>query len=94
MYDDDKYSLKFTPDMRPFASIRVQRRTVETSKANATKLVLAGYDFAIEGIRKTTSDQLSDQIELFSRFNLTTAMVLAKDFEHRTHQRGQNTVYL
>lgn len=69
-------------------------KSADKSKANVTRLVMAGYDFIIDGLKKMTDQQLSEQIKLFGRFDLTKAEVLAKDFEHQTHQRGQTTVYL
>ena len=69
-------------------------KTTDKSKANVTKLVLASYDFIIDGIKKMRAAQLNENIKLFGRFDLTKAQVLEKDFEHQTHQRGQTTVYL
>jgi len=69
-------------------------KTTDKSKANVTKIVLASYDFLIDGIKKMTPAQLNEKIKLFGRFDLTRAQVLEKDFEHQTHQRGQTTVYL
>ncbi len=69
-------------------------KSADKSKANVTKLVMAGYDFVIDGLKKMTDQQLNEQIKLFGRFDLTRAQVLDKDFEHQTHQRGQTTVYL
>ncbi len=66
----------------------------DKSKANVTKLVLSGYDFAIESIKKMTSAQLNEQVKLFGRFEMTKGMALAKCFEHQTHHRGQTTVYI
>jgi uncharacterized damage-inducible protein DinB len=69
-------------------------KTTEKSKANVTRIVMAGYDFVISGINKMKPAQLSEKILLFGQFNLTRQQVLEKEFEHQTHHRGQTTVYL
>ncbi len=69
-------------------------KTADKSKANVTKLVMAGYDFVIGNINKMTPAQLGETIKLFGRFDLTKGTALAKGFEHQTHHRGQTTVYL
>lgn len=69
-------------------------KTADKSKANVTKLVMAGYDFVINGIKKMTPAQLNDPIKMFGRFDMTKGMALAKCFEHQTHHRGQTTVYI
>ena len=69
-------------------------KTTDKSKANVTKLVLAGYDFVINSVKKMTPAQLMEQTKLFNQFDMTKAMVLTKLFEHQTHHRGQTTVYL
>lgn len=69
-------------------------KTTDKSKANVTKLVLAGYDFAISSIQKMTPAQLTEMTKLFDRFEMTKGMVLIKAFEHQTHHRGQTTVYI
>lgn len=69
-------------------------KTADKSKANVTKLVMEGYDFVINAIKRMTPAQLNEHIKLFGRFDLTKEMVLQKSFEHQTHQRGQTTVYL
>src|SRR5688500_4918044 len=69
-------------------------KTTDKSKANVTKLVLAGYDFVIAGIKKMTPAQLSEQVKIFGRFEMTKGMAIMKCFEHQTHHRGQTTVYI
>lgn len=69
-------------------------KTADKSKANVTKLVMAGYDFVINSIKKMTPAQLSEKVNLFNRFEMTKGMALAKVFEHQTHHRGQCTVYI
>lgn len=66
----------------------------DKSKANVTKLVLDSYDFVIDNLKKMTPAQLSKQVKLFGRFEMTAEVALAKSFEHQTHHRGQTTVYL
>jgi uncharacterized damage-inducible protein DinB len=82
-----------TGEKNPYG-MREMEKTGDKSKANVTKLVLAGYDFVIAGIKKMTPIQLNEKIKLFGRFDLTRQQALEKDFEHQTHQRGQATVYL
>lgn len=69
-------------------------KTTDISKANVTKLVLAGYDFVIENVKKMTPAQLNETTKLFGRFEMTKGTALAKCFEHQTHHRGQTTVYI
>lgn len=69
-------------------------KTVDKSKANVTKLVLAGYDFVITSVKKMTPAQLTEPVKLFGQFDMTKGMALTKLFEHQTHHRGQTTVYL
>jgi uncharacterized damage-inducible protein DinB len=69
-------------------------KNTDKSKANVTKLVLAGYDFVISSIKKMTPAQLAEKTTLFNKFEMTKGMVLTKLFEHQTHHRGQTTVYL
>jgi uncharacterized damage-inducible protein DinB len=69
-------------------------KVTDKSKANVTTLVMAGYDFAINSIKKMTPAQLSETTKVFDRFEMTKGMVLMKVFEHQTHHRGQTTVYI
>lgn len=69
-------------------------KATDKSKENVTKLVLAGYDFVIDNVKKMTPAQLSEKVTLFGRFEMTRGAALAKCFEHQTHHRGQTTVYL
>jgi uncharacterized damage-inducible protein DinB len=69
-------------------------KTTDKSKANVTKLVMEGYDFVINNIKKMTLAQLLEKTKLFNQFDMTKGMVYAKLFEHQTHHRGQTTVYI
>ena len=69
-------------------------KIADKSKANVTRLVLAGYDYVISNIKKMNPVQLNDRIKLFGQFDMTKRVALAKCFEHQTHHRGQATVYL
>jgi uncharacterized damage-inducible protein DinB len=69
-------------------------KTTDKSKANVTKLVMAGYDFVITNVQKMTPAQLGESVKLFDRFDMTKGTALAKCFEHQTHHRGQTTVYI
>src|SRR4051812_44669294 len=69
-------------------------KATDKSKANVTKLVLAGYDFVISSIKKMTPAQLAEKTKLFNQFDMTKGMALTKAFEHQTHHRGQTTVYI
>lgn len=69
-------------------------KTTDISKANVTKLVMDGYDFVINGIKKMTPAQLNENIKVFGRFDMTKGAALNKCFEHQTHHRGQTTVYI
>jgi uncharacterized damage-inducible protein DinB len=69
-------------------------KPTDMSKANITKLVMAGYDFVINSARGMTPAQLKESVKVFDRFDMTKEDALAKCFEHQTHHRGQTTVYL
>lgn len=69
-------------------------KATDKSKANVTKMVMDGYDFVINAIKKMTAAQLTEKVKLFGRFELTKAEAVAKCFEHQTHHRGQTTVYI
>ncbi|MBX2899026.1 MAG: DinB family protein [Cyclobacteriaceae bacterium] len=69
-------------------------KTTDKSKANISKLVLAGYDYVIASVKKLTPAQLTEQIKLFGQFEMTKRAALDKLFEHQTHHRGQTTVYI
>jgi uncharacterized damage-inducible protein DinB len=69
-------------------------KIADKSKENVTKLVMAGYDYVINSIKKMNPDQLNEKTKLFNQFDMTKGMALAKLFEHQTHHRGQTTVYI
>jgi uncharacterized damage-inducible protein DinB len=69
-------------------------KTADKSKANVTKLVMAGYDFMIAAIKKMTPAQFAETTKLFNRFDMTKGAAIEKCFEHQTHHRGQTTVYI
>lgn len=77
----------------PYGFGAVEKIT-DKSKSNVSKVVMDGYDFVINSIRKMTPAQLSEKTKLFDRFEMTKGLGLAKLFEHQTHHRGQTTVYL
>lgn len=69
-------------------------KVADKSKANVSKLVLAGYDYVIASIKKVSPSQLKENIKLFNQFEMTKGAAFAKLFEHQTHHRGQTTVYI
>ena len=69
-------------------------KVADKSKANTTKLVMAGYDYVIDALKKMTDAQLNEKIKLFDRFEMTRGMAFEKGFEHQTHHRGQCAVYI
>jgi len=69
-------------------------KTTDKSKANVDKLIMAGYDFVINSIKKMTPEQLKETTKLFGRFEMTKRAAIDKSFEHQTHHRGQTTVYI
>ncbi|MFC4210894.1 DinB family protein [Pedobacter lithocola] len=82
-----------TGEKSPYGFGDVEKIT-DKSKANVTKVVLAGYDYVIAGLKKISASQLQEKVKFMNRFELTKEMVFTKDFEHQTHHRGQATVYL
>ncbi len=69
-------------------------KSEDKSKANVTKVVMAGYDYVIENVKKLTDAQLAESVKLFGAFDMTKRMAVAKALEHQAHHRGQTTVYL
>jgi uncharacterized damage-inducible protein DinB len=69
-------------------------KSADKSKANTTKLVMAGYDFVIASLKQMKPEQLSEKVKLFDRFEMTRGQAFEKAFEHQTHHRGQTTVYI
>lgn len=69
-------------------------KSADKSKANVTKMVMAGYDYVIASIKKLTPAQLTETGKLFGQFEMTKGTMFAKLFEHQTHHRGQTTVYI
>ena len=69
-------------------------KAADKSKANVTRMVMAGYDYVISSIRKVQAAQWSESVKMFGRFEMTKKVALDKAFEHQTHHRGQTTVYL
>jgi uncharacterized damage-inducible protein DinB len=66
----------------------------DKSKATTTKIVLASYDFVIDGIKKMTPAKAGETVKVFGRFDMSRSTAFAKCFEHQTHHRGQTTVYI
>lgn len=69
-------------------------KVTDKSKANVIKLVLAGYDYVINGLKAMKDAQLNERITLFNQYEMSKSTALTKIFEHQTHHRGQTTVYL
>jgi len=69
-------------------------KTGDKSKAAVTQQVLDSYDFVIAAVKKLSATQLSEQIKLFGKLDVTRETAFFKLFEHQTHHRGQTTVYL
>jgi len=72
----------------------LEKSTTDKSKANVTKLVLDGYDFVINNVKKLNASALAETVKVFGRFDMTRETALEKAFEHQTHHRGQTTVYI
>src|SRR5690606_37396228 len=70
------------------AALAGSEKTTDQSKENVTKLVSAGYDYVINNIQKMTPEQLSKNVTLFGRFEMTAGEAINKCFEHQTHHRG------
>lgn len=72
----------------------LEKNTTDKSKANVTKLVMDGYDFVINNVKKMNPASLGEQTKVFGQFDMTRGAAIAKAFEHQTHHRGQTTVYI
>lgn len=83
-----------TGEKSPYEPGTLEKTTTDKSKANITKIVMTGYDFIINAVKKMKPAQLSEQIKMFGKFDLTREQAIEKCFEHQTHHRGQTTVYL
>ena len=81
-----------TGEMQPVKDL--EKSTMDKSKQNVTKIVMAGYDFVINSLQKLPANRLKETIKLFNQFEMSRETALAKAFEHQTHHRGQTTVYL
>lgn len=77
----------------PFALGELEK-TLDKSKSNVTKLVLASYDYVIDNIQKMTDAQLDETFKMLGKFEMNRRTALAKVFEHQGHHRGQATVYI
>lgn len=77
----------------PDADTSLEKSAPKT-KAAVTKQVLDSYDFVISNLKKMTPAQLNEKVKLFGSFEMTKGTAMAKCFEHQTHHRGQETVYL
>lgn len=69
-------------------------KATDKSKANVTRLVMAGYDFVINSAKQMNPAQWNETVKMFGRFDMTKRAAFEKCFEHQTHHRGQTTVYL
>jgi uncharacterized damage-inducible protein DinB len=78
----------------PYSDGELEKSTTDKSKANVTKIVLAGYDFVIASIGKMSQAEINARIKVYDTYDLTREQLLGKAFEHQTHHRGQTTVYL
>lgn len=72
----------------------LEKTTTDKAKANVTKLVMDGYDFVINSVKKMNPSSLTEQVKVFGRFDMSRMAALEKAFEHQTHHRGQTTVYI
>lgn len=72
----------------------LEKTTTDKSKANVTKIVMDGYDFVINNLKKMNASSLSETTKVFGRFEMTRKTAIDKAFEHQTHHRGQTTVYI
>jgi uncharacterized damage-inducible protein DinB len=78
----------------PYKNGELEKTTIDKSKENVTKIVLAGYDFVIASIGRMSQSEINARVRVYDSFDLTRAQILYKAFEHQTHHRGQTTVYL
>jgi uncharacterized damage-inducible protein DinB len=87
------FSSAASGEKNPFAFGELEKVT-DKSKENVTKVVMAGYDFAINSLKKMNVAQLGEKIKMFERFEMSKGAAFIKCFEHQTHHRGQTTVYI
>ena len=69
-------------------------KAADKSKANVTKLVMDGYDYVINSLKKLSAEKLKENVKIFGRFDMSKGTAIEKCFEHQTHHRGQTTVYI
>lgn len=75
------------------AELTDAEKKVAPTKEATTKAVLDSYDYVINAIQAIPANELNKEVSFFN-MKSTTALLLAKGFEHQTHHRGQTTVYL
>ena len=78
---------------RIFAGRQLEKSASAQSKDSVIFLVMASYDYAIDGVRKMDPSVLG---EVVKRGNLSETRMawIMKAFEHQTHHRGQCTIYI
>lgn len=87
------FAASITGEKSPVAFGEAEK-TADKSKQNVSRMVLSGYDFVINSLKKMKPEQLNEKIKLFDRFEMNKGTALNKLFEHQTHHRGQTTVYI
>ena len=68
-------------------------KSTDHSKAGTDKIVLASYDFVINGLNALSDDKMKENVTVFNNA-YRRDIALFKTYEHQTHHRGQTTVYL
>ena len=78
---------------RIFVGRNLERTTTLHSKDSLVYVVMASYDFCIEGIKNMDLTKADEKIKR-GNFDVTRLGWVMKAFEHQTHHRGQCTIYI
>ena len=82
-----------TGQERIFLGRNLEKSPTSQSKDSVTYLVMASYDFCIDGIKNMDAAKM-DEVVKRGNFNVTRMGWIMKGFEHQTHERGQCTIYI
>jgi uncharacterized damage-inducible protein DinB len=84
---------KPNPIGETLANDGLNEKTASQTKEATTKAVMDSYDWVISTLQGMTPDQLKEATKI-GKHDITKGGLIAKAFEHQTHQRGQTTIYL
>ena len=78
---------------RIFAGRNLERTPTLQNKDSLVYVVMASYDFCIEGIKNMDFSKADEKVKR-GNFDVSRLGWVMKAFEHQTHHRGQCTIYI